>query len=101
RILWRDLGEVAGADGCGKERGEPRVDPVLRVADADHKGVRAELIDDLAARAAGRGRKGSGGIDGDGLDRFLSGRYRGEDGGSLGAVAEAVRGVLDVAAGVD
>src|SRR6185436_6248697 len=61
----------------------------------------AELVDDLPAGAAwgggGLGRR----VDGDALQFSLAGGDGGENGGALGAVAQAVGGVLDVAAGED
>jgi hypothetical protein len=65
--------------------------------------ARAELVDDLAARAARRAGNVLRVRHGDGTNLDLRSFFGDglEDGGALGAVRQAVRRVLDVASGVD
>lgn len=63
--------------------------------------MRPKLVDHLPAGAAGHRRPGRGRINDDRLERALARCDGGEDGGALGAVAKAVGGVFNVAAGVD
>ena len=67
----------------------------------DHERLRAKLADDLAARAAGQLGRGRRGVDGHRPHVAFAGGGRGKNRGALGAIAQAVRGILDVAAGVD
>jgi hypothetical protein len=67
------------------------------------RGVGAEFVDDLAASAAGRAGHALIVDDADGADFNFGTEFGngGEDGGPLGAVAESVGGVFNVASGKD
>ncbi len=85
----------------GEEAVQSRLDALVRIADRDDDGGRAEFVDDLATRAARTRRSGGGRVDNHSLHYAFAGGGGGEDCGAFGAVAEPKRGVLDVAAGVD
>src|ERR1035437_7806968 len=90
--------QVAQAEGIREQATERARVAVGRIANADNQCSRAEFIDDLATRAAGRIPEFRLLIDGDRFDRFLARRDGGEDRGALGAIAESIRRVFDVGA---
>ena len=95
--------QVVGPEGLGKQVLERDRDRAGAVADTEHLGVGTELVEDLAAGTAGRGRRLGWRIDQGSPDpqRALGSGDRLKDGGALGTDGQAVRGILDVATGED
>lgn len=90
-------GEISRAECGGEELGRGRFLTVFGVANADDECVWAKFVDDLTTGAT----RGGGGlrrrVDRNRRDRAGSARYRAENRGALGAIAEAIGCVLDVA----
>jgi hypothetical protein len=94
-------GESRGAERAGEQAIERGFVARGGRADANDESRRTEFVDDLAASAAGARGLGGRRENGDGKNAALTGRGGGENRGALGAIAQTVGGVLDVAAGVD
>src|SRR5690606_10797973 len=85
-----------GAQGRRKQFVERCIQPSTTAAGADDARGWAELVDPLAARAAGSGRGRRRGEDRYTPEVAFTGRHGCEDGRAFGAVAQAVGGVFDV-----
>src|SRR5688572_13556322 len=100
---WRrnPSGQVGGAESAGQEIGDRGVDCFPACAERDHPAGWTELEDHLAAGTAGRSGGRCRRVDDDALQLALIRSHSGENGGALGAVAQAVGSVLHIAAGKD
>lgn len=97
----RSLEQVLRTKGLAEQGGQGGGDAPRGIADTDHRRPGAKFVDYLPAGAARGGRHRRRRINDDRLEFPLSRRGGREDRGALGAVTQAIRGIFDVASGVN